>query len=389
MKPEEHILSSLLGKGYFPKELPPTFTTKKFGEQIDVVLREWQRTDVFGQKKARKLKGNVVHRGAYEYKLQETEAGTLSIPKRGFERRILHITHPVPQALLAREIALNWRIVQKWLARSMFSLDRIEISDRSPRALKEINFAIHNEKKLFIETTNNFVVSTDISRFYPTIYTHSIAWAAYGKENVKKHRDFYGHSLAERIDSLVRKCNRNQTIGIPIGPDTSRIIADVISARIDFEFFEQNKDFLHSFARQTHSKEPIRDHGARALPSDLERHIDRLQDDWTVGVNSAENAEKILSAIQRSYYAFGLDINGSKTAIEKSVVKSSPAWPGEIRSFLRFSQKGISGTWLVDFLNFTFHLQLKYPGESVLNFALTVLAGQSPSENFLNRLSHL
>jgi len=384
MKQEEHILSSLLEKGYFPKELPLTFTTKKFGTKIDVILREWQQNGVFGQKNARKLKGKLAHRGAFEYKLQETEAGTLSIPKRGFERRILHITHPVPQALLAREIAKNWRTVQKWLTRSMFSLDRTEISDQSLRALKEINFAAHNEKKLFIESTNNYIVSTDISRFYPSIYTHSIAWAAYGKENVKKNRELYDHSLADRIDSLVRKCNRNQTIGIPIGPDTSRIIAGIISARIDFEFFEQNQKFLCGLSRQSHLTGSISDHGTRMLPSDLERHIDRLQDDWTVGVNSAENAEKILSAIQRSYHAYGLDINGSKTAIEGSLVKSSPAWPGEIRSFLDFSKRGISrldkrgisGTRLVDFLNFIFRLQLKYPGDSVLKYALNFLASQ-------------
>ena len=167
MKQEEHILSSLLEKGYFPKELPLTFTTKKFGTKIDVILREWQHNGVFGQKNARKLKGNLAHRGAFEYKLQETEAGTLSIPKRGFERRILHITHPVPQALLAREIAKNWRTVQKWLTRSMFSLDRTEISDQSLRALKEINFAAHNEKKTVYRIYKQFYCFNGYLSFLP------------------------------------------------------------------------------------------------------------------------------------------------------------------------------------------------------------------------------
>jgi hypothetical protein len=375
MKQKSDILTSLLGKGYFPKELPLTFTTKTFGAKIDLILPEWQRQGVFKIKYGRKVKKQF-HRDAYQYEIEDTEAETLSIPKRGFERRILHITHPVPQALLAKEFAENWRTVQKWLNRTMFSLDRIETSDHSQRALKEINFNSHNEKKLFIESNNNFIISTDISRFYPTIYTHSITWAAYGKERVKSARELYNKSLADRIDTLVRKCNRNQTVGIPIGPDTSRIVADIISARIDHDFFEQNKILLANFVGQSHFKLPKGSDQAQVLPSELERHIDRLQDDWTIGVNSTENAEKILSGIQKAYRAFGLDINGSKTAIEKSIFKSTPAWIAEIRSFLRFGGGGLAGSRLEDFLSLAIRLQLKHPGESVLNFALNVLDGQ-------------
>ena len=110
------------------------------------------------------------------------------------------------------------------------------VSDTDSRAIKGINFALHRAKKGYLEATADWLVKTDISRFYPSIYTHSIPWAAYGKERVKAGLDFYKGSFADRLDLLVRSCNRNQTIRLPIGPETSRIIAEIISSRIDSEF---------------------------------------------------------------------------------------------------------------------------------------------------------
>jgi len=96
-------------------------------------------------------------------------------------------------------------------------------------------------------------------------------------------------ALADRLDILIRNCNRNQTIGIPIGPETSRVIAEIISSRIDDDF---------------------------AADTDLNnKDIDRLQDDWFIGVSTFEEAEDVLSKIARLYRDYGLEINGSKTSI--------------------------------------------------------------------------
>ena len=49
----EMILKALLSKGYFPKELPPVFTTTDFGTHADVILDEWQQENVFGVKRSK------------------------------------------------------------------------------------------------------------------------------------------------------------------------------------------------------------------------------------------------------------------------------------------------------------------------------------------------
>lgn len=154
------IQRALLRKGYFPKELPSAFTTDEFGVHADDILAEWQGKGVFkvDVKSLGKIAKNTPRRGAYTYKIEAAEAEIISKPKRGFERRSLHITHPVPQALLAREIAQNWRSVQGWLSRQTYSEDEIRVSEQFERAIKGINFTRHTAKKLYLSEQAPIVV---------------------------------------------------------------------------------------------------------------------------------------------------------------------------------------------------------------------------------------
>ena len=194
MRPAQHLQAScvddrsrtslLLSRGYFPRELPLAFTTADFGRHADDLIAHWEQTDVVKYKKASKIGGKYKN-GCYSYKINPTEAEIISAPKKGFERRSLQIVHPVPQAFLASELSENWRSIQKLLTRNLFSLDQISVNESAPRGIPNINFDAHRAKKAFIEATANWLVKTDITRFYPSIYTHSIPWAAYGKENVR------------------------------------------------------------------------------------------------------------------------------------------------------------------------------------------------------------
>jgi hypothetical protein len=290
------MFRTLISKGYFPNELPPTFSTADFGSRIGEVLNDWDTHKIYKTVNASKISGSKKSkRGSYSYKLPSAEPELISKPKRGFERRNISIVHPVSQTLLCHEMANNWKSIQKWLCRRLYSLDKIEIGGNYVRGIKGINFELHRAKKDYIEAIADWLVTTDISRFYPSIYTHSIAWAAYGKEKVKANVPLYEGSLADRLDYLIRVGNRNQTVGIPIGPETSRIIAEVISSRIDSDFAKKQGVF---------GGDPGKD------------KIDRYQDDWYVGVDSLENAERVLSCIHEVYREYALEINGNKTMVD-------------------------------------------------------------------------
>lgn len=347
---EETVRHLLLAKGYFPKELPPVFTTSDFGMLSGEIVSDWSNSSVFklNTKGLGKTPSNKRRSGSYTYHLTCAEPELMSKPKRGYERRDLHITHPVPQALLVDEIANGWRNIQKWVLRQKYSLDELRISPEFERSIKSINFAIHREKNEYIEATSNWLVKTDITRFYPSIYTHSIPWAAYGKERVKAALGSYKGSLADRLDLLVRACNRNQTIGIPIGPETSRILAEIISAQIDCHF---------------------QDCDLKIPPGS----VDRLQDDWMVGVETLEKAEAVLSRIRAIYRNYGLDINGSKTSIEHIVAMKEESWISEIGSFLSHKRGSMHGPRLREFLKMCLRLQAAFQSQPVINYALAVV----------------
>ncbi|MDW3182097.1 hypothetical protein [Roseobacter sp.] len=350
----QNRLKALLSKGYFPKELPPAFTTVDFGQNAYDIMNEWSASKLFTTSQPKYKKKKM--RGQYTYTISDTELEVISKPKRNYERRNIHVTHPIPQLLLANEISNEWHSVWKMLQRQTYSLDRIEISEKYERAIKGIGFKLHRVKKDFLEATSDWLVKTDISRFYPTIYTHSLAWAAYGKEKVKKNFSLYKCSLADRLDILVRACNRNQTIGIPIGPETSRILAEIISARIDSDFHHNEKDISRD-------------------------KVDRLQDDWFIGVETLEAAERALSSINLTYRDYGLEINGYKTSINHILANSGTSWISEIGGFLSHNSKQLSGNRLREFISLSLRLQAEYPNEAVIIYALSVIEGKSYSSS--------
>ena len=74
----------------------------------------------------------------------------------------------------------------------------------------------------------------DIQGCFDNIYTHSIAWAVNGGMNTyKDHFEGEDDSFASKLDEVMQQLNYNETNGIVIGPEFSRIFAEVIMQHID------------------------------------------------------------------------------------------------------------------------------------------------------------
>lgn len=138
---------------------------------------------------------------------------------------------------------------------------------------------------------------------------------------------------------------------MPIGPERSRILAEIISSRIDLDFYTQLRD----------------------LPGDV---VDRLQDDWTVGSETLKKSEKILSVISSCYREYGLEINGSKTSISHILASDRESWKSEISAFLSHRRGGLYRSRLGEFLALCLRLQLEYPSAPVLSYALSIIEGR-------------
>lgn len=94
----------------------------------------------------------------------------------------------------------------------------------------------------------------DIQSCFDSIYTHSISWATGGgKDSYKRY--FKGGSdgsFATEWDTLMQLMNYNETNGIVIGPEFSRIFAEVILQHVDnrvendllVQSYAYNKDYV-------------------------------------------------------------------------------------------------------------------------------------------------
>lgn len=80
-----------------------------------------------------------------------------------------------------------------------------------------------------------YLLRMDVQSCFDSIYTHSIAWAINGGSNIYKDNFNGGHdlSIGSVWDNLMQEMNYNETNGIVIGPEFSRLFAEVILQQID------------------------------------------------------------------------------------------------------------------------------------------------------------
>ena len=149
-----------------------------------------------------------------------------------------------------------------------------------------------------------YVVEADISRFFYTIYTHSLPWAISGKAKVKQwlanDRKKLNRHWSSQLDFAMQSCQSRETFGIPVGPDTSRIFAELLLAGVERD--EELSPYLN---------------GERAF---------RLLDDFVIGADSEIEAHKIFAALQRALWKFNLQLNDEKSAVHQSYTLMRPRW---------------------------------------------------------------
>ena len=145
----------------------------------------------------------------------------------------------------------------------------------------------------------NYMAQVDISSCFESIYTHSISWAIYGKEMAKACRAKGSDDMCfpDMFDILIRNSNYAETNGIPIGPEISRIFAEIILQRIDF-------DLERKLAADNYS----------VIPADKETgyQICRYVDDYFIFYNNPDDYKRIKRYLSESLAAYNLKLNEAK-----------------------------------------------------------------------------
>jgi hypothetical protein len=278
------LKDDLLRVGYLPENLPPPFHTEAISKYF--------------KSKPSSYLSTLKH---------PFRSAVYSASKRGNSRRVFSAVHPVTAHDLAEFLQERSAELDKLFEgnSSSFSVPR-----HTPEGARALEIASHNQ--LEVERLNRlsgyrFIAKTDVSRFYHSIYTHSVPWAFHGKEFAKKIRKFDSTEVYfNRLDFILRQGQDGQTIGIPVGPDASRYIAELICSAID-------KDFI----KRSGSTDVV-----------LIRHVDDI---W-IGAQSHADAERALWLYRISLREFELDINENKTHIYAANFRFTESWPSDVAS---------------------------------------------------------
>lgn len=330
----------LLEKGYFAKELPPPFQTELFANKLSLIDAEWATISPALNKSKNPTKE------FYNPKFQESKWVVHSIPKVGFSRRLLGIPNPYHQSILAKSIANRWTEIETILNKSTITNSKPVQDTTGNRALKSINSFGEFKKECLINSFDRlFEVKTDVSRYYGTIYTHIIPWIIHTKSVAKtKRKDT--NLLGNLLDKNLREGNSRQTLGIPIGPDTSLVIAEIIGCTLDEMVQNKFKTSIKGF---------------------------RYIDDYYIYCENQANAEKVFKFIQSIFTEYQLEINEEKTKISKSPFPFETDWSIELGTFTFRKHSQSQQTDIERFVSLAFKNAKNNPKDSVLNFAISIL----------------
>lgn len=340
----------LLKDGYFPAQLPPAFVTESLAKKRKLIYAELKK---------------IINNDLMQ--LPKTQFAKYSIARSLHNRRLLAIPNPIIQIFLCHEISSHWKQLTKHFKKSKISVSTPEFRLDSKRATEILPISDLQEKRHFFSSGKKFILVSDISRFFPSIYTHSLAWTLHEKALCKlpSVQKDYKKYLGNRLDLLARKCQDNQTVGIPVGPDTSHILAELVAVSVDVIIKSQNKKLNCGY-----------------------RHVD----DFYFAFQKYEDAENALKIISQAAMEYELDLNENKTRILSVLDEEENNWTTNLKSFVfteadyeafgsfddpfEFDEKGYKKAiaeeknQIYAFFQSAFEISKKYGNYNVMKFAL-------------------
>jgi hypothetical protein len=307
----------LIRSGYFPSEVPPPFSTDDYAANLSKLPKNLEPICPKSS------------RCAYH-----------SIPRLQHFRRLLGIPNPLHQLKLALLIENYWSELEKHMEQSRLSLTKVRVNADPPRAFsKAMGFDALDTERVLRSSASRYLLKADLSRFYHTLYTHSIPWALHTKEIAKAKKKDKG-LFGNLIDEAVRNTQDQQTMGIPVGPDTSDLISELVGVALDLQLIEANPALVGL----------------------------RFVDDYYLYFATRSEAESALADLHKAASHFAVEINPLKTMIRELPEPFQPTWKAELRS--RIIRPDQEREDLLGLFSSAFENAAKYPGNNVLKFAV-------------------
>lgn len=279
-------------------DLPPYFDFKRF-------LKEISKFSTDGNFKIIKAKDDATSHTIYNNKDGK------------YAWRKFQLIHPVIYLTLVDTIIGNWKLIQDHFRKNR--VDKIHacpIYKRHTRHARQkktqiLSYLDEIEKQSIRQSLEfKYISKLDITDCYPSVYTHSVAWALHTKSIAKENRK---NSFAESrngdrrlplvgndVDFLLQAMQEGQTNGIPQGSVLMDFIAEIILTHIDKLL------------------------GDRLLCENItEYKIIRYRDDYRIFTKEKSVSEKIIKVLSEILMEFNFKLNTSKTEIGEDITLMS------------------------------------------------------------------
>lgn len=269
---------TLVRKGYFPREVPPPFSTEKLAALLERSPRAVPRTGG----RTQPVRHNLARPGGF--------------------RRPLGVPNPRSFVRLADEFEAQWPRIYEHIRGNSLSMSRPVVTGAIERAAVP-RFRIGERDRLRPRDWRGqrFLLRTDVNLFYSSLYTHSVPWALEGKQKAKQN---IGKTPSDKLDKALRDASDGQTMGVPIGPDTSFLAAEIVMTAVD---------------RTLATKLPLKGH--------------RYIDDYELAFRTRSAAEEAQALLEESLADFELAINPTKTQILELPQPFLESWTHKLSTF--------------------------------------------------------
>lgn len=291
---ENEVFKYLMNEhNYTTIDFPPYFTFQKILDDTYNQIKNKKLPD-FCKKISipGKKKKEVVYPKDYEnvnYKLITNKNGK-------YDWRLLELIHPVLYVDLIKLICEkdNWNLIKKRF--KLFQKNNRIICCSIPLINNKKKYAILNwweklEQKAITNSLHfKYMACTDISNCYPSIYTHSIAWALHDESVAKRNKE--DTLLGNSIDTKIRNMNYGQTNGIPQGSLIMDLIAEIVLGYADLLLSSKLKS--------------LKIEGYEIL---------RYRDDYKIFSNDNQTVEKILKELTDILGHLNFKLGSNKTQL--------------------------------------------------------------------------
>ena len=290
-------------ESYFNSDLPTYFVFENLIQTVSAHIAGQDLSNFFGtytntqgQQKS--------HSPAYfedvNYKFLNNKDGK-------FAWRPFQLIHPVLYVSLVNKITeqANWDMIITRFGQfranpsiRCYSIPLQSDSQQSDKAAS-INqwWQTIEQQSIELALKYEYVLHTDISDCYGSIYTHSVPWALHTKPIAKAQRD-NRTLIGNVIDKHLQNMSYGQTNGIPQGSVLMDFIAEIVLGDADLEL-------------------------SNRIQSQDDYEIIRYRDDYRIFSNNPQTAEYITKILTEILIERGMRLNAQKTIVSNNIIKSS------------------------------------------------------------------